>query len=218
MAHTTSTVWHLLLQMALGCEVYAMCSCTCFPMHCVAQILVWCWWGILFITCFHDSFLMWHGIVYVMYLCHDSSCHVLKSLFCMLMGYSSCRHGCLHWDPFYAILVGCSSCMSLFHTDRSLLTKSSCSGTSLGATPAWGNFPCMIATSLLCTSSLLTTLNAAAYTILTPGPGDVVPLGWTPLSMAYVFMLLMIDMFLFFIACTCIIYALLKMKFNTPWK
>ena len=37
-----------------------------------------------------------------------------------------------------------------------------------------------------CTSSLLTALNAAAYTILTPRPGDVVPPGRTPLSMSYV--------------------------------
>ena len=63
------------------------------------------------------------------------------------------------------------------------LTESSCSGTSLGATPTWGHFPCMITTSPLCTSSLLTTLNAVAYTILTLGLGDVIPLGWTLLSM-----------------------------------
>ena len=37
-----------------------------------------------------------------------------------------------------------------------------------------------------CTSSLFTTLNAATYTILTQRPGDVVPLGRTPLSISYV--------------------------------
>ena len=37
-----------------------------------------------------------------------------------------------------------------------------------------------------CTSSLLTALNAAAYTILTPRPRDVVPPGGTLLSMSYV--------------------------------
>ena len=57
---------------------------------------------------------------------------------------------------------------------------------------------------LLCTSPLLTALNAAAYTILTSGPGDVVPPGWTPLSTTYVFMLLMNVMFLLFTTCRCI--------------
>jgi len=41
---------------------------------------------------------------------------------------------------------------------------------------------------LLCTSTLLTTLNATAYTILTMGPEDVIPPGRTPLSTPYVFM------------------------------
>ena len=68
MVRTTSAAWHPLFQMALGCEVYAVCSCTSFAMHCAAHIPVWCWWGILFITCFHYSCLMWRGIIYVMYL------------------------------------------------------------------------------------------------------------------------------------------------------
>lgn len=122
--------------------------------------------------------------------CHDLSCYVLRSLCCMLMGYSVCCHVCLHWDPFYAMLAGCSSCMSLCHTDRSILTKISCNGASLGAILAWGNFLCIIATSPICTSSLLVALNAVSYTILTPGPGDVVPPRRTPLSMDYVFMCL----------------------------
>ena len=119
--------------------------------------------------------------------CHDFSCYVLRSICCMLMGYSCYCHSCLNWDPFCAMLAGFSSCKSLSHTDRSILTESSCSGTSLGATPTWAHPPCMIATSSICTSSLLKTLNATTNTILTSGPGDVVPPGWTLLSTAYVF-------------------------------
>jgi len=150
----------------------------------------------------------------VMYLL---SCYVLSSLCCMMMGYSGCRHACFHWDPFYAMLAGCSSCMSLCHTDRSLLTESSCSGTYLGATPAWGNFPCMIATSSLCTSSLLTTLNVATYTILTLGPEDVVPLRQTPLSTTYVLMCWWLSCSSSLQHADVFIYVHLKMQFNTSW-
>lgn len=137
--------------------------------------------------------------------CHDLSCCVLRSLWCMLMGSSYCCHTCLHWDSYYAMLVGCLSHMNLCHTDRSpFLIESSCNWTSLESIPPWGHFPCMIVKSSLCISSLLETLNAAAYTILTLGPRDVVRLVQTLLSMTYVLMLLMIVMFLFFMTCGCI--------------
>jgi len=47
-ARTTSEAWHPFLQMASGCEVYAVCSCTSFAMHCAAQIPVWCFmWDLI---------------------------------------------------------------------------------------------------------------------------------------------------------------------------
>jgi len=76
---------------------------------------------------------------------HDLSCYVLRSLCCMLMGYSCVTMHVVFWDPFYAMLMVCSSCMSFVIMIWVLLTEISCSGTSLGATPTWGNFPCMIA-------------------------------------------------------------------------
>ena len=43
-------------------------------------------------------------------------------------------------NPFDAMLTGCSSCMFLYHTDRSLLIKDSSFAITLRATPMWGNF------------------------------------------------------------------------------
>lgn len=135
--------------------------------------------------------------------CHDLSCYVLRSLCSMLMGYLGCHHVCLHWDPFYAMLARCSSCMSLCHIDRSLLTKSSCSEHLLNPLLRVGIFR-WSRHHLLCTSSLLTTLNVAADTILTLGLEDVVLHGRTPLWTTYVLMLLMNVLFLFFTKCRCI--------------
>jgi len=56
MVWAASAVWHPLLQMALGCEVYDMFMYFFF-LHYVAQILDWCWCKILFITCCRDSLL-----------------------------------------------------------------------------------------------------------------------------------------------------------------
>ncbi len=64
----TSAVWHPLLHMAPGCEVYAVFMyffLLCIVLH---RSLFDDWCGILFLTCFHDSCLMWCGIICVMYL------------------------------------------------------------------------------------------------------------------------------------------------------
>jgi len=114
------------------------------------------------------------------------------------------------WDDHHAWV--------LWHTDRSLLTEGSCSATSLATTPAWGNFPCMIVTSSLCISSILTTLNAAAYTFLRAGPREVVPPGQTPLSMACAFMCWWISYSSSLQHANVFIYLILKMQSNTSWK
>jgi len=121
----TSAVWHPFLQMASRCEVYAICSCTSFSMRCIVLYIslfdVLC--GILFSYLSHDSYLMWCGIICVMYLLSWFVMFYLRSLCRHVDGILMCRHVCLHWDPFYAMLAGCSlsSCMSLGHTDRSLV-------------------------------------------------------------------------------------------------
>lgn len=84
--------------------------------------------------------------------CCDSSCFVWDPFVVMLMGYSCvtmyvcieiCFMPCRRDAHYHHAWVLC-------HTDRSpFLTESSCSGTSLGATPAWRHFPCKIVTSPL---------------------------------------------------------------------
>ena len=121
MVRPASAVWHPFLEITPGCEVYAVFSCTHFATHCAAHIHVDVWCGILFLTCFHDSCLMWCRIIYGMYLlswfvmfCSRSLCHHVD-------GILMCCHACFHWDPFYSMLAvwSLSSCMSLCHTDRS---------------------------------------------------------------------------------------------------
>ena len=110
----------------------------------------WCLMWDLVYYLFHDSCLMWCGIVYVIYLlswfimlCFEipflyvdgilmlSSCmFALISLLCHVGGMLIMHEFVSYWQ-------------------ESFLTESSCSGTSLGASPAWGNFPCMIVTSPL---------------------------------------------------------------------
>lgn len=141
MVRATSAVWHPLLQMALGCEVYAVSSCTSFSMHCAAHIPVDVWCGILFLTFLHDSCLMWCVIIYVMYLLSwfvmlcfeipllyvDGILRLSSCMFCIKIPFKPC------WRDAHHAWVLC-------HTDRSFFIESSCSGTSLGATPAWGHF------------------------------------------------------------------------------
>jgi len=94
-----------------------------FAMRCIvlhrSLFDVWC--GILFSYMCHGSCLMWWGIICKMYLLSWFIMFCLRSLYCHVDGILMCRHVCLHWDPFYAILAGCSlsSCMSLCHIDRS---------------------------------------------------------------------------------------------------
>ena len=151
MVQTSLAIWHPLLQMDLGCEVYAVFM----YFFCCALCRIGPWLMFDVGSCFLLFFMIptWCDVESSMWCtcCHDFSCCVLRSLCCILMGYSCCHHVCFHWGPFYAISTGfsLSSYMSLCHTDRSILTESSCSGTSLGATPAWGHFPCLIETSPL---------------------------------------------------------------------
>lgn len=120
--------------------------------------------------------------------CHDSSCCVLRSLCCMLMGYSCvAMHACFEipsmpcwWDAHHAWV--------LCHTDRSLLIESFVVEHLLEPLLREGIFFVWSRHRLLCTTSLLATLNEVAYTILRPGPRDVVPPRRTPLSTSYVFM------------------------------
>ena len=121
-------------------------------------------------------FLMWDVLIVMFWL---------RSLCRHIDGILMHHHVCLNWDPFDAMLAGCSllSYMKLCHADRSpFLNESSYNRTSRGATPAWGYIPYMIEKTHSCTSSLFLALNAATYTILTLGPRDIVPLGRTPLS------------------------------------
>ena len=152
-------------------------------------------------------FLMW-DVVNVMFwlrsLCH----HVGR----ILMGH----HVCLNLDPFDAMLAGCSllSYVKLCHVDRSpFVNESSCSWTSRGETPAWGHIPCMIEKTHSCTSSLFPVLNAATYTILTLGLGDVAHTGWTPFSTSFVLCCWFLSCSLFFT--TCIYVHLLSFKCNS---
>ena len=96
-------------------------------------------------------FIVWCDVEYSMWCTcyHDLSCYVLRSIVVFWWDIVVVIMHVLHWDPCYAMLTGCSSCMFLCHTDRSLLTESSNTGTYLIATPARGNFPCMIAASSL---------------------------------------------------------------------
>ena len=129
-------------------------------------------------------FLAWFDAEYSMWCtCHNSSCYVLRSLvvcfwdtlvvvmhvFFFDIPFVPCWRDA-HHACFCVILIGVFWLRVLVveHILEPLLRE--------------GILPCMIETS-----SLLTTLNAVAYTTLTSGPGDVVPLGQTPLS-AYVFM------------------------------
>jgi len=139
-----------LLQMAPRCEVYAMRSSTSLAMHCDAQILVWClmWDLVSYLFSWFLLDVMWNPLcdVLVVMICHGVfwdpfvvcwwDTHVVVLYVCIEIPFMPCW-----WDDHHAwvcvILIGV------------LLTKSTCSGTSLGATPAWGHFPCMIATSPL---------------------------------------------------------------------
>ena len=81
-----------------------------------------------------------------------------------------------------------------------------------------GIFPCMISTSPLCTSPLLTALNVVAYTILKPWPRDVVPPGRTPLSTSCYFRCWWLTCSYSLQRADVFIYVLFKMQFNTSWK
>ena len=160
-----------------------------FFIHCAAHILDSCWCRILFITCCHDSLLdlmwnllcdvlvviihhvmLWDPLLYVVGILFLSSCmFVLTSLLCHV-GRMLIMH------VFCVILIG-------FFWLRFLVVEH-----LLEPLMREGIFPCMIDTSSLWTSLVLIALNATAYTILTPGPRNVVPPGRTPLSTAYVLM------------------------------
>ena len=111
---------------------------------------IWC--GIFFSYLFHFSCVMWCIIIYGSYLFSWFVMFCLRSLFCYVDGILMCRHVCLHWDPFYAMLEGCSlsSCMSLGHTNRIHFWMR-----VLAAQPLLlpllreGIFPCMITKSTL---------------------------------------------------------------------
>ena len=151
-------------------------------------------------------FLMWDVLI-VMFWLRSLCCHVDRILMCL--------HVCLNWDPFDSMLAGCSflSYMKLCHAGRSpFVNQSSCSVTPHGATPMWGNIPCMIDKTHSCTSSLFPALNAATYTILTPGPRDVVPPRQTPLSTSCVLCWWFLSCSFFFT--TCIRVSLCYFKWN----
>lgn len=177
--------------------------------------------GSCFLTCFHDCFLMWCRIICGMYLLSWFAMFCLRSLCCYVDGIFMCHHVRFHWDPFYSMLAGCSlsSCMSLCHTDRSpFLLRVPIAEHPLEPILCKGIFLVWQRRHLLCTSPLLTTLNATAYTILTPGLGDVVPPRRTPFSTAYVFMCWWMSCSSSLQHAYVFIYVLLKMQSNTPQK
>ena len=119
-------------------------------LHYVAQILDWCWCRIFFITCCHDSLLdlmrnilcdvlaiithhvmFWDPLLYVVGILLLSSC-----MFCF-------------WNPFYAMLAWCSSCMFSCHTNRSFWLRVLVVEHLLEALLREGIFPCMIMTTSL---------------------------------------------------------------------
>lgn len=150
-------------------------------MHCDHVLLYLFAWDAL---CCIDPCLMWNLVLYLMW---DLLINMfwLRSLFHHVDGILMCRHVCLIWDPFDAMLAGCSlfTYVKLCHVDRSpFMNESSYRGKSLGATAMWRHIPCMIEKTHACTSSFFPPINAAAYTILTLGPGDMVFPGRTPSS------------------------------------
>ena len=168
------------------CSVLMYFFLLCIVLH---RSLFYVWCGIFFITCFHDSWLTWRGIIYVMYLlswffmlCFEipllyvagilmlSSC-----MFCIEIPFMPSWQDAHHtWVCVILIGVFCLRVPVVEHLLEPLLRE--------------GIFLVWYWHHLLCTSSLLTTLNVATYTILTPGPRDVFPLGQTPLSMSCVFL------------------------------
>ena len=108
MVRPTSVVWDPFLQMAPGCEIYAVRSCTSFSyeMHCVAQIPVlmfdvgscfltccmvptWCdAESFVGCTCCHDSSrFLWDPFVVCWWDTHVSPCmFALRSLLCHVGG------------------------------------------------------------------------------------------------------------------------------------
>ena len=87
-------------------------------------------------------FLAWFDVESSMWCTggNNSSCYALRSLVVCCWDTLVFAMHVSFWHRFCAMLVGCSSCMFLYHTDRSLLIESSSCVTSLIATPAWGNF------------------------------------------------------------------------------
>jgi len=151
-------------------------------LHYVADPWLILMWDLLY---FHVVMIPWFmlwGIFIWCILFFEIPC-------CMLLGYFCCRCACvLLWHPFCALLVGCTPCMFLYHTDRSLLIESSSCRTFLRATPTWGP-------SSLYDRDIISCVHHFFWQHLmqwpTPpwlGPGDIVPPGWTPLTTAYVSM------------------------------
>ena len=204
--------------MALGCEVYDVFMYLFF-MHCATHILDCCWCKILFIIGCHDSSLdvMWnllcdvlaimthHVMCWDPLLCGEGILLLLSCMFFIEIAFIPCRRDA-HHACFSVILIRVFwlRIRVVEHLLEPLLRE------GIFLVWSWNH--------LFCTSSLLTKLNAAHYTIFTPGPREVVPPRWTLLSTTYVFMLLMIVLFLFSSACKCIHWYSFKMKFNTSWK
>ena len=123
-----------------------LCSCTsslCIVLH-RSLLDVWC--GILFLTYFHDSSLIWHGIVYVMYLSSwfimlwfEIPLFYVDGILMLSSWIFSLRSLLCHVGRMLIML-------EFVPYNKRILTESSYSGTSLGATPTWSCFPCMIAT------------------------------------------------------------------------
>ena len=121
MVRIVLAVWHPLLQMAPGCEVYAVCSCTSFAMHYVAQIPVWClmWDLVYYLFTWFLLDVMWNHLWDVLVvmshhvlfeiplsLCwwdtHVSPCmFALRSLLCHVSGMLI-----IIMHEFYVILIG----------------------------------------------------------------------------------------------------------------
>ena len=101
------------------CEVYAVCSCTSFfyAFCCTYPYLMFDEGSCLLVVSMIPAWCDVKSFVWCT-CCHDSSCCVLRSFVGWWDTHVVVMY-VLHWDPCYAMLAGCSSCMSMCDTDRS---------------------------------------------------------------------------------------------------
>ena len=106
-------------------------------------------------------------------------CHIGKMLIfiCVLLRslvFQDWRDTLIYYMSAMVILIGVFLYVWQFHSGKSLK--------EVNPLLREGNFSLYVIRKHIHVHILLTAHNVAAYTILTPRPGDIVPPGWTPLS------------------------------------